>query len=206
MTIRSVHRVDAPPTRFFGYYPGVPTVVTAAHEDDRNVLAVGWHAALSHDPPMYGVAIAAARYTHRLGVASGAFAVHFLPFRHARTVAGVGTLSRNDGVDKFARFGLRATHGAVTGAPILEDAYLAYECRLSQRVPTGDHEWWIGEVAALHHRPDAFDERGVLRRDVAPAQAYYGRATYEALGAGELATFPPGGFREPDADVTQGEG
>jgi len=190
--------VDAPPSRFFGYYPGVPTVVTAAHDGDRNVLAVGWHAALSHVPPMYGVAIAPARYTHRLGVASGAFAVHFLPFEHARAVAGVGTLSRNDGVDKFARFGLRATPGAVTGAPILEDAYLAYECRLTRRVPSGDHEWWVGDVVALHHRAEAFDERGLLRRDVARAQAYYGRATYESLGAGELAAFPPESFRELD--------
>lgn len=198
MTDRGVHRVDAPPSRFFGYYPGVPTVVTAAHDGDRNVLAVGWHAALSHVPPMYGVAIAPARYTHRLGVASGAFAVHFLPFEHARAVAGVGTLSRNDGVDKFARFGLRATPGAVTGAPILEDAYLAYECRLTRRVPSGDHEWWVGDVVALHHRAEAFDERGLLRRDVARAQAYYGRATYESLGAGELAAFPPESFRELD--------
>lgn len=206
MTARAVHRVDAPPTRFFGYYPGVPTVVTAAHDGDRNVLAVGWHAALSHDPPMYGVAIAPGRYTHRLGVASEAFAVHFLPFEHARAVAGVGTLSRNDGVDKFARFGLRATPGAVTGSPILEDAYLAYECRLTRRVPTGDHEWWVGDVVALHHRPAAFDERGLLRRDVAPAQAYYGRATYASLGSGELATFPPAGFREPDEGGTANEG
>lgn len=206
MTARAVHQVDAPPSRFFGYYPGVPTVVTAAHDGDRNVLAVGWHAALSHDPPMYGVAIAPARYTHRLGVASGAFAVHFLPFEHARAVAGVGTLSRNGGMDKFARFGLRSTPGAVTGSPILADAYLAYECRLTRRVPTGDHEWWIGDVVALHYRPGAFDERGLLRRDVAPAQAYYGRATYESLGSGELATFPPAGFHEPDEGGTENEG
>ncbi|NBC95376.1 MAG: flavoredoxin [Deinococcus-Thermus bacterium] len=192
--------VTAPVQRFFGYYPGVPTVLTAAHEGDRNLLAVGWHAALSSDPPMYGVAIAEARYTHRLGVASGAFAVHVLPFAKAREIAGVGTLSKHQGVDKFARFALTATPGVATGAPILHDAYLAYECRLRRRVETGDHEWWVGEVVALHHDPDAFDERGIQRRDAAPAPVYYGRATYESLGAGELAVFPPDAFPGPGDD------
>ena len=184
---------DAPPTRFFGYYPGVPTVVTAAHEGDRNLLAVGWHAALSAQPPMYGVAIADARYTHRLGVASGAFAVHFLPFAAVRAIAGAGTLSRHDGTDKVRALGLHAREGPTTGAPLLGEAYLIYECRLRERVPTGDHEWWVGEVVALHHRPEAFDERGLVRPEV-QAPVYYGRARYEALGTGEIAAFPPGAF------------
>lgn len=183
----------APPERFFGYYPGVPTVVTAAHEGDRNLLAVGWHAALSADPPMYGVAIAEARYTHRLGVASEAFAVHFLPFRAARAIAGAGTLTRHDGTDKIAALGLHASEGPATGAPLLGEAYLVYECRLRQRVPTGDHEWWVGDVVAQHHRPEAFDGLGLLRPETR-ASVYYGRARYEALGSGEIAAFPPGSF------------
>lgn len=73
------------------------------------------------------------RPVHRVEVASSAFAVHVLPFEHAHAVTGVGTLTRNEGVDKFARFGLRATPKAVTGSPILEDAYLAYACRLAGR-------------------------------------------------------------------------
>lgn len=184
---------EAPPSRFFGYYPGVPTVVTAAHDGDANLLAVGWHAALSSDPPMYGVAIAEARYTHRLGVASGAFALHFLPFGAVRTIAGAGTLSRHDGLDKFAALGLATVPGPVTGAPLIGEAYLAYECRLAQRVPTGDHEWWVGEVVGLHHRPEAFDEGALLRPEVR-ASVYYGRARYEALGSGDVAAFPPGSF------------
>ena len=187
---------DVPPRRFFGYYPGVPTVVSAAHDGDANLLAVGWHAALSADPPMYGVAIADSRYTHRLGVASGAFAVHFLPFSAVRAVAGSGSLTRHDGSDKFAALRLSTTPGVVTGAPLIGEAYLAYECRLAQRIPTGDHEWWVGEVVAVHHRPEAFDDQGLLRPDTG-ATVYYGRARYEALGAGETAAFPPGSFDDP---------
>lgn len=193
---------DVPPTRFFGYYPGVPSIVTAAHGGDANLLAVGWHAALSSDPPMYGVAIAEPRYTHRLGVASGAFAVHFLPFSSARAIAGAGTLSRHDGIDKFAALGLHVTPGPATGAPLIGEAYVAYECRMDQRVPTGDHEWWVGNVVAVHHRPDAFDERGLLHPHTR-GTVYYGRALYEALGSGAIDSFPPGTFDDaPDGTKT----
>lgn len=49
---------------------------------------------------------------------------------------------------------------------------------------------------ALHYRPEAFGERLMQASErVAPA-VYYGRATYEALGAGERAVFPPDAFRE----------
>lgn len=188
---------EAPPQRFFGYYPGVPTVVTAQHAGDANLLAVGWHAALSSDPPMYGVAIAEPRYTHRLGVASKAFAVHFLPFSAVRAIAGAGTLTRNDGIDKFAALGLHVTPGTATGSPLIGEAYLAYECRLVQRVPTGDHEWWVGDVVAIHHRPEAFDGNGLLRPE-ARASVYYGRARYEALGSGPIESFPPGTFVDVD--------
>ncbi|ADI14442.1 flavin reductase family protein [Truepera radiovictrix] len=186
----------APPTRFFGYYPGTVAVVTAAADGDRNVMSAGWHAALSAEPPLYGVAVAPERYTYGLLRASGAFAVHFLPFGRADAVAGAGSLSRHEGVDKFAALGLAWRPGTKTPAPILQDAYLAYECRLQNALPTGDHTWFVGEVVALHYRPEAFGERLMQASErVAPA-VYYGRATYEALGAGERAVFPPDAFRE----------
>ena len=186
-----------PRERFFGTYPGTVAVVTAAHDGDRNVLAVGWHAALSADPPLYGVAIAEARYTHRLGVAAGAFAVQFLPFARSEAIAGAGSLSRHDGSDKFARLGLVARPGPATGAPLLHDAYLAYECRLERRVPTGDHDWWVGAVEAIHHRPEAFDERLLKHADADPTAIYYGRARYQSLGDGAVEEFPPDRFRPP---------
>lgn len=178
--------VAAPPERFFGYYPGRVAVVTTAHAGRRNVMAAGWHAALSERPPLYGVAIAPERFSHELLVASGAFAVHFLPFEHADAVAGVGSTSGRDG-DKFERFGLTARPGAVLDVPVLQDAYVAYECRLAARHPAGDHDWVMGEVVAVHHRPEAFDERRLLDPAVAHPFVYYGRSRYERFGTGEVA-------------------
>lgn len=186
---------SAPPERFFGYYPGTVAVVTAQVGSDRNVLSVGWHAALSADPALYGVAIGRQRYTHQLITASGAFAVHFLPFEHARTLAAVGSSSRNDGVDKFARFELSAQPGVALKVPILQQAYLAYECQVEDVHETGDHDWFVGKVVALHHDPAAFNDLKLQNGGHTPGAVYYGRSTYEQIGRGEMAVFSPDDFR-----------
>jgi len=181
----------APPERFFGYYPGTVAVVTAAHAGVRNVMSAGWHTALSAEPPLYGVALGRTRHTHGLVTASGAFAVHFLPFERAEAIAGVGSTSGRGGLDKFARFGLPTSDGAVLDLPILHDAYLAYECRVTAVHETGDHDLVVGEVVAVHHRPEAYDERRMLDATKARAAVYYGRSLFEALGAGERAVWQP---------------
>ncbi|TVR86160.1 MAG: flavin reductase family protein [Trueperaceae bacterium] len=188
--------VTAPPERFFGYYPGTVAVVTAAHGGDRNVMSAGWHAALSADPPLYGVAFGRERYTYGLVRASNAFAVHFLPFERADAIAGAGSLSRHDGVDKFERLGLATSTGRVLDVPILHDAYLAYECRVDAVHTTGDHDFVVGSVVAVHHRPDAFDERRLQDGARVPGVVYYGRSTFEALGSGARGEFTPERYRE----------
>jgi flavin reductase (DIM6/NTAB) family NADH-FMN oxidoreductase RutF len=141
------------------------------------------------------VAFGRTRYTYALVVASRAFAVHFLPFEHARAIAAVGSTSRSTGIDKFERFGLATAPGAVFDLPILQDAYLAYECRVGAVHETGDHDWVVGEVVAVHHRPEAFDERRLQAGATVPGAVYYGRSRYEALGHGRLVDFPPEAFR-----------
>jgi len=188
--------VSAPPDRFFGYYPGTVVVVTAQHGADRNVMSAGWHAALSAEPPLYGVAFGRERYTYGLVRASGSFVVHFLPFEQARTIAGAGALSRRSGVDKFERLGLTTRPAAVVAAPILDHAYLAYECRVEAVHTTGDHDFVVGAVVAQHHRPDAFDDQRLQDHTRVPATVYYGRSGYEALGTGARAVFPPDAFRD----------
>ncbi|MFO8149522.1 MAG: flavin reductase family protein [Trueperaceae bacterium] len=180
---------SAPPGRFFGYYPGTVAVVTSSFSGERNVMSAGWHTALSAEPPLYGVALGRTRHTHELVRASGAFAVHFLPFERADAIAGVGSTSARDGLDKFARFGLTATTGTALDLPILRDAYLAYECRVTAVHETGDHDLFVGEVVAVHHRPEAYDERWLLDASEARPAVYYGRSLFEALGAGERAVW-----------------
>jgi flavin reductase (DIM6/NTAB) family NADH-FMN oxidoreductase RutF len=99
-------------------------------------------------------------------------------------------------VDKFERLGLASSPGRVLEVPILHDAYLAYECRVDAVHTTGDHDFVVGAVVAVHHRPDAFDERRLQDGARVPGVVYYGRSTFEALGSGARGEFTPERYRE----------
>ncbi|CAN5573061.1 hypothetical protein BH24DEI1_BH24DEI1_00170 [soil metagenome] len=173
---------ETPLSRFFGYYPGTVSVITVATKTERNIMSAGWHAALSMKPVLYGVAIGRERSTHRLILEAGSFGVSFLPFSEAGVIAAVGSVSLQGGEDKFERFGVQVEDPIATTAPIPKSAYLSYECTVYEVHPTGDHDWVVGEVQAVHYDPDAFDERWMLNPERAAAAIYYGRAEYQALG------------------------
>ena len=97
--------LSAQTTRFFGYYPGTVALVTAEHAGTRNVLSVGWHTALSAEPPLYGVAVGRERATHPLIVESGRFGVNFLPFAQARAAFRAAARSDNCMGSSVSRLG-----------------------------------------------------------------------------------------------------
>lgn len=158
--------------RFFGYYPGTVALITAAHAGQRNVMAAGWHTALSATPPLYGVAVGPERATHALIRQSGTFGVNFLPFAQADAVQGAGLHSLHGGVDKHALLHL----DTLPEQPLaLRGAYLHYTCRVTAVTRTGDHDLFVGEVEQVHFDPDAYDAAGLL---TAPPAIYLGRSMY----------------------------
>lgn len=179
---------------FFGYYPGSVAVITTRDGDRVNVMSAGWHTALSQTPPLYGVAVAPERHSHGLLTASLVFGVNFLPFENAEAIAGAGLLSGAQ-LDKPERLGLTWQPGEFTGVPVLDAAFMTYECRVTQQTVTGDHTFFVGEVLGLTYQPEAYSERIQDSRAV-PSVAYYGRSTYEELGSGRRKLLPPQLFRD----------
>lgn len=177
MGARITGAVKATTTRFFGYYPGTVALVTVEHAGTRNVMSAGWHAALSSDPPLYGVAIGRERATHALATASGWFGLNFLPFERSRAIQGAGVLSLNDGTDKHERLILP---NEAEEPLALTAAYLTYVCRVEQVVETGDHDWFVGRVERVRYDTAAYDERLVFRGNAA---VYLGRSEYVSLKA-----------------------
>jgi len=164
------------------FYPAAAAVLTVRSGGRMNAMACAWHSALSFAPPLYGVLVSAKRFSYQLIVDAGAFAVNFLPYEKAEMIARVGRNSGRD-VDKFAVLSIGVESQPDALAPILQDAYAAYECLLSARHPCGDHDLFVGEVVKMHLSPRAFSEEGVL--DVSRVRP----ALY--LGADRYATTSP---------------
>lgn len=143
------------PTRLYEFYPAVAAVLTVAHNGRKNAMAMAWHSVLSFDPPLYGALVSPKRYTYELLKAAGAYAVNFLPLEKAELIAQVGRNSGRD-VDKFAAFGIEERPLPDALAPVLKDAYAAYECRVVAVYTVGDHDLFVGEIVRVHRQEEAF--------------------------------------------------
>ncbi|MYL47911.1 flavin oxidoreductase [Halobacillus litoralis] len=163
-------------------YPGMVAVVGVFHEGKVNFMAAGWHAYLSMSPPMYGVAIGRERHTYDLVKQSKKFTINFLPFDEAGFIQYSGTASGAD-VDKNQMYD-QPWEMERNGFPLLAHAYLAYECQVHQIVPTGDHDWVIGDIVGCHYKEEKFLENGLPNFEDLNIPLYLGRSSYMRLNEG----------------------
>jgi len=125
-------------------------VATSTDGEHRCGWAATWLTQCSFDPP--AVALAAGRGTARAAMIErgGVFAVNVMARSDQPLVARFYKPVEETGDDLG---GVPYTLGS-TGCPLLEDALGAFECRVSERVPGGDHELFIGDVVDAVWRRD----------------------------------------------------
>ncbi|MGO4889672.1 flavin reductase family protein [Anaerobacillus sp. MEB173] len=137
-------------------YPGLVALVTAKWNDEKNIMAAGWHSYMSYAPPIYGVAVGKERHTHHLIAKSKQFAIQFVPAKLAHYIETAGGFSGRD-VDKFERLNIAYQQGETIDCPILSESYAVYECQVKDILPYGDHDWIVGDITKFHHDEVAFD-------------------------------------------------
>ena len=167
---------------FYHYYPRLTVVVTAQAGERDNAMAVAWHMPVSRKPPLYAVSISPKRFTYELILESKKFAINFLPASKAELVAAVGG-SKGREIDKFQTFKIVNDNPIKTKAPILQAAYAAYECKVVDDSPFGDHRLLVGEILAVHYQKEVFTQNETLNLEKVSPVLYLGNDQY--LGISE---------------------
>lgn len=162
----------------FGHHnPKVAAIVTASARGKDDAMTAAWHTSISLRPPLYGVAVTSRRFTYQLIMESREFAINFIPLEKAALAAAVGGTSGQH-MDKFETFKIEKEKPLKTRAPILKDAYAAYECRVVDSRPYGDHIWVVGEIVAVHFLEEAFTPAEVLDLNKTKPLLYIGSDFY----------------------------
>ncbi|MFV8828897.1 flavin reductase family protein [Alkalihalobacterium sp. APHAB7] len=161
-------------------YPGMVALVAVSHNSENNIMAAGWHSYISYEPPIYGVAIGRERHTYQLMKEAGKFAINFLPFEKAHFIQQAGVYTGSN-VNKFEQGNMSFEQGIVTGAPILNDAYIAYECEVIDRNTYGDHDWFVGNIVQFYRDNELFEENGLANFDKLSIPLYIGRSKYTSV-------------------------
>ena len=134
--------------RIFGRFATGVTVVTTRIGEQFHGMTANAVTSLSLDPPLVLVAVDRRAAMHAAMHAGQCFALNILGDAHEH-------LSR-----RFAMSGPKDLSDltlttAATGAPVLADAIAWVDCRITQVLPGGDHDIFIGEILAGDHAPDA---------------------------------------------------
>lgn len=166
--------------KFNHHYPKVAVIVTSSAGGRDDAMTAAWHSSISLRPPIYGVAVTSRRFTYQLITESREFAINFIPLEKASLAAAVGGTS-GERMDKFERLNIKKARPLKTGAPILEDAYAAYECKMVDSKPYGDHIWVVGEIVTIHLLEEAFAPAEALDLDKIKPLLYLGSDLYASV-------------------------
>ncbi|SHF91800.1 flavin reductase family protein [Ornithinibacillus halophilus] len=161
-------------------YPGMVALVTVNYNGETNIMAAGWHSYISHDPAIYGVAIGRERYTYELVKNAGEFAINFLPYEKAAFIQQSGVYS-GEKKDKLTISNLTYDQGITVNAPILHEAYVAYECKTIDVNTYGDHDWFVGKITQCYRDDAMFLEDGLPNFEKLQIPLYLGRSKYAKM-------------------------
>ena len=135
------------------YPEQVVLVITGDLSEKVNIMAVGWVAIVSDEPPMYMLGIDDNAYTLELIRKNREFVIAFPSSNMAQATLYCGTVHGHN-VNKAAESKLKFTPAGKTAVPLLEDAVANLECKLVTEYRPGNCPLVIGEVVAAHVNTD----------------------------------------------------
>jgi len=165
---------------FISPYP-VPTVlVTCGHGEEANIITIAWTGTLCSKPPQLGIGVRPERHSHSLIRETGEFVVNVPPERLLEKADYCGMVSGRE-VDKFEAAGLTPAPASLLKTPIIVECPINIECRLTQFIPLGSHDLFIGEVVAVQIDEEVLNEEGRIDYGKARPFAFTGDE-YWSLG------------------------
>lgn len=149
-------------------YPALVVLVTSIEKEGKpNVLTIAWSTPTSYDPPMLAISIRPERYSYDLIDQMKEFAVN-IPDRTLMKQALIcGTMSGSS-INKFERADLTPVSARKIKPPIIKECIAHLECKLVNKIKTGDHVLVIGQVVAAYADEDSFDVKRYAIERVQP--------------------------------------
>jgi flavin reductase (DIM6/NTAB) family NADH-FMN oxidoreductase RutF len=166
---------------FPALYPAPLVLVTCVDEQGKpNIVTLAWVGTAAAKPPQVALAIRPSRYSHAVISQTGEFAINIATEDLLPAVDRCGHVS-GARTDKFALTGLTAEPASQIQAPLIAECPVNLECKLTQTIPLGSHDLFIGEIVAVHVDEELLAEHGPIDYSKTQPVAYVGNE-YWSLG------------------------
>ena len=163
--MRTFKKRDFPVSEIRRYLePGPIVLVSSAYQGKFNIMTRGWHMMMGFSPAVVGCYIWNENHSFEMVRRSRECVINVPTTDLINEAVGIGNCSGAD-VDKFEKFGLTPVPGARVEAPLIEECYANFECRLADGGRIAKHNLFIWEVvkarvAASPKYPETFHYRG----------------------------------------------
>ena len=129
--------------------PGPIVLVSSAWKGKTNIMTMGWHMIMEFQPSLIGCYIWTANHSFEMIRKSKQCVINIPTEDLAAKVVKIGNSSGRD-IDKFAEFGLSPKPGTHVGAPLIEECYANFECRLKDSSLIRKYSLFVLEVVKAH--------------------------------------------------------
>jgi flavin reductase (DIM6/NTAB) family NADH-FMN oxidoreductase RutF len=147
-------------------------VMTAQDGEDVAAATVNWVTQTAFAPPLVAVGVKTDSGAYAVAKAAGHFALNMLGKGQQGIAFGFFKPAQRDG-DTISGEPFR---NGSSGAPILQNAPAAVECKLVQVVEMGDHHVFLGEVvdATVATAPEGRPDEAILEMKDLGGNVFYG--------------------------------
>jgi flavin reductase (DIM6/NTAB) family NADH-FMN oxidoreductase RutF len=129
--------------------PGPIVLVSSAWKGARNIMTMGWHMVMGQEPSLIGCFIWDQNHSFQMIRRSKECVINIPTTKIATAVVRVGNCSGRD-VDKFAKFKLTAAAADKVAAPLIEECFANFECRLVDGRLIDRYSLFVFEVVKAH--------------------------------------------------------
>jgi len=131
-------------------YP-LPAVMVScgSNPEDWNIITISWTGTINTNPPMLYISVRPERHSYNIIKESGEFVINLTNKDIDFATDWCGVKSGRD-FNKFKEMNLHAIPASKINAPMIEEAPINIECKVTQIIPLGSHDMFIAEVVNVH--------------------------------------------------------
>lgn len=126
--------------------------------DEYNIITIAWAGTVNSDPPMCSVSVRPERHSYEIIKKEGAFVINLVNKQLAPYADWCGVRSGKK-YNKFVETGLTPVRATRVNAPMIEEAPVNLECKVTQVIPLGSHDMFLAEIVAVHVNEKLFSPK-----------------------------------------------
>jgi flavin reductase (DIM6/NTAB) family NADH-FMN oxidoreductase RutF len=143
--------------------PGPIVLVTTSQNGKPNIMTMGFHMMIQHDPPLIGCIIGPWDHSYAALKATAECVIAIPTVDLAQVVVDIGNCS-GEAVDKFGRFGLTPRPARDVAAPLIKECLANIECRVTDTSLVGKYSLFILQAERIWIDKDRKEKRTLHHR------------------------------------------